>query len=177
MNKTFNIEEFRDLHLIIKIESSSGKSLDLDPILIAQIDESRVKEELKVLPTQYILFAKLYLDTKKKKDLLEIELDDLKTDYAKEARKDADDANRKITNPEVKDYVSSKEDIREKERELIGLNNQTTQLYYLCKTLDKKYDSLKSLSFMQNKEDKIDNYEDSIEIDPHKYEKHQNEKL
>jgi hypothetical protein len=167
MNKYLNLDEFK---IVISAETPSGKIIEIDPINQTKIDKENIKEDLEFLPSQYLFIAIVYLHNKEKRDTLELELDRIKTDSSKLVREKWDEIEQgKCTEKKVEEIVGSDQEIRNKELQLIKLTTVTNQLYYLCKAIDKKFYSMKSMSYFTSQTE-VENT-DGVEIDIHKFEK------
>jgi hypothetical protein len=158
----------------LTVTSPSGKSVEIDPMAQVSIDDDRIKEQIKLLPSQYAFFTATYLVAKRTKDLAELDLSRIKNVKSKEIRNKYKKATAKgmekeLTIREVDEYLGEDEEIYTKEKELIELTIQTAKCYNLCQAIDKKQQALSSLSYMQMQERKLlDNLnKDSLLEDQH----------
>ena len=155
MTNEFN---FSELNFEIKIVTPSGTEVSINPIAQVSINETDIKKEIQLLPAQYAFFGSVYIHSKKLRDLKELELRNLKNAAGKAIREESVKAGKEFKNKEVEEIISEMDSIQKLEIELIKLDAETSQLYYLCNALDKKVTSLRSLSYMKSKEDDVDNY-------------------
>ena len=171
-----------ELRYKITVTTPSGKQLEIDPISQVAIDDDNVREQVKLLPSQYAFFTAVYLSAKKRRDLAELDLNRLKAAKSKEIRQkfkkvSVKGADKELTIKEVEEYLAEDESIYKKEKEMIELATQSTQCYHLVQAIDKKQAALSSLSYMQAQERKVldnlnrDSLLDSPTIDPNLFEK------
>jgi hypothetical protein len=171
------------LRFKLTVTSPSGKVVDIDPMAQVSIDEERIKDQIKLLPSQYAFFTATYLVAKRTKDLAELDLSRMKNVKSKEIRnkykKSTAKGDKELTIREVDEYLAEDEEIYKKEKELLELTIQAAKCYNLCQAIDKKQQSLSSLSYMQSQERKLlDNLnkdalleDHNIQIDPNLFEK------
>jgi len=179
MTNDFN---FSELNFEIKIVTPSGTEVTINPLAQVSINENNIKKEIQLLPAQYAFFGSVYIHNKKLRDLKELELRNLKNAAGKAIREESVKAGKEFKNKQIEEIISEMESVQRLEMELIKLDAETNQLYYLCNALDKKVTSLRSLSYMKSKEDDVDNNRsksgifnsdaiNSPSIDPNRFEK------
>ena len=152
MENEFNATQ---LNFEIKVTTPSGKEVVINPLAQVSINEENVRREIQLIPAQYAFFTSVYIHSKKKRDLKELELNNRKSAASKFAREEAKKMGKDLNNKQVEEIISQMESLHKLETEFIELEAQTSQLFYLCNALDKKVTSLKSLSYMKSKEDEI----------------------
>ena len=179
MKTEFNIS---DLSFEIKVMTPSGTEVTINPLAQVSINENDIRKEIQLLPAQYAFFGSVYIYSKKLRDLKELELRNLKNAAGKVIREESVKSGKEFKNKQIEEIVSEIESVQRLEMELIKLDAETSQLYYLCNALDKKVTSLRSLSYMKSREDDVDNSRsksgifngdaiNSPSIDPNRFEK------
>jgi len=164
--------DLNEYYFKIIVNTPSGKSIEINPLAQLQVNETDIKDELKLMPAQYMLYASTYSEYKKQLDLLENEIEQVENEATKRIRREWNDENIKLTIKLIAELLVDDPEIQEKTKQLVMLRNTVNQLYYFCKALDKKYYTLKTLSFMQGQSQSgMDSEEEDINIDINKYEK------
>ena len=151
-----NMSEYFDasqLRFSIKVITPAGKEVTIDPLAQVVINEDNVKQEIQDLPAQYAFFSSVYISAKKKCSMLDLKLSRTKNDLAKLTRKEASSKGKDLNNKQVEEIVSGIKMVQDLEDQLLNAESEKDQLYYICIALDKKSYSLKSLQYMQAKEE------------------------